>query len=41
MKYIDIIVIDHEDYSRAVALLEEAGIEVSLPVARKAYYIDE
>ncbi len=34
MKKLDIIIVDTEDYDRAVALLEDAGIEVSMIVSR-------
>jgi len=34
VKYKDIILVDINDFKRAVAVLEDAGIEVSIPTAR-------
>lgn len=40
MKYFDILIVKEEDYKRAVKVLEEAGIEVTVPVSRKAYFTE-
>lgn len=38
MKFKDIILVDCAHFKKAVELLEEAGIEVAVPAARRAYF---
>jgi len=38
VKFKDVILVDCDDFKRAVSILEDAGIEVCAPAARLAFF---